>query len=479
MRNNLKYITLIILLAAFSSCDNYLDIQPKGKVIPERIEHYDLLLNGTATGGPSAAPITSTSQADLIFGSADDFNITSSSIGEVDDPNNYLVKWITWAKDVYASPDESIDQWSTPYQNIYIFNLVVNGIDEAIGSDENARKRVKAEARTLRAYEYYVLINSFATQYVEGDADSDLGVPIITEADVAQTYDSRATVQQVYDFIIKDLTESVNDLPDNNNVYTRPNKGVAYALLARTYLQMGKYDLARTNAVNALNENGVIEDYTQDIMSVLDLSVKYRKEQYMFKLFGYPYGFSSGYISDDLLSVFDTANDSRLGPNGFWNLSMDWVQENGTWVQVPGEGYKFTSGRNWYRNQSMSVSEMYLIRAECNARLSDGALADVLDDLNELQSKRIRAYVNLTATDVADKNEALLLVLKERRREMSATGHRWYDLKRLNKESAFAKTITHTIAGTDYQLAPNSVNYVFPIPVHTLKFVGLEQNPRE
>lgn len=66
-----------------------------------------------------------------------------------------------------------------------------------------------------------------------------------------------------------------------------------------------------------------------------------------------------------------------------------------------------------------------------------------MDVINTLRKSRFRAadYYDLTATDATD---ALVKVLAERRKELMGVGRfRWADLKRLNKESRFAKTIAH------------------------------------
>jgi hypothetical protein len=50
--------------------------------------------------------------------------------------------------------------------------------------------------------------------------------------------------------------------------------------------------------------------------------------------------------------------------------------------------------------------------------------------------------------------------LDERRRELAFTGNRHIDLKRLNLDPRFAKTVTHTVDGVDYTLEPNSRRYM-------------------
>ena len=59
----------------------------------------------------------------------------------------------------------------------------------------------------------------------------------------------------------------------------------------------------------------------------------------------------------------------------------------------------------------------------------------------------------------------LVKVLEERRREFAFLGiYRFVDLKRLNKESRFQKTITHSADGQTWTLPPNDNRYIIPIP---------------
>jgi len=70
-------------------------------------------------------------------------------------------------------------------------------------------------------------------------------------------------------------------------------------------------------------------------------------------------------------------------------------------------------------------------------------------------------------------------ILAERRKELVMRGTRWSDLRRLNKEARFQKTIQRTSAdGQVYVLQPNSNLYTWQIPQRDIILSSIEQNPR-
>lgn len=95
----------------------------------------------------------------------------------------------------------------------------------------------------------------------------------------------------------------------------------------------------------------------------------------------------------------------------------------------------------------LRLPEMYLIRAEANARLGASA-ATVLADVNI-----VRARAGLAPLDpavVSTQAGLLAAILAERRFEFVLEGHRFFDLRR------------HGVAPTVLSIATNRL--VFPIP---------------
>ena len=77
-----------------------------------------------------------------------------------------------------------------------------------------------------------------------------------------------------------------------------------------------------------------------------------------------------------------------------------------------------------------------------------------------------------------NQEEALALVLTERRKELLFRGLRWTDLKRYNLESSSAETLVRKIDQQEYKLDPNDLRYVFLIPSYVMTAAKFEQNPR-
>jgi hypothetical protein len=122
----------------------------------------------------------------------------------------------------------------------------------------------------------------------------------------------------------------------------------------------------------------------------------------------------------------------------------------------------------------IATDEVYLTRAECNART--GNITAAMNDLNSVMSKRWKTgtFVPFTATGTT---EALTHILRERRKETLFRGLRWLDLRRLNSEGANI-TLTRNLNGEVYTLAPNDPRYVLPIPPDVISMTKMTQNER-
>jgi len=318
-----------------------------------------------------------------------------------------------------------------------------------------------------RAYAYWCLVNIYSKQYDSTTASSDIGVPVLTTPDLFVDL-TRASVTTVYDRIITDLNEALPALPNLPDYNTRPSKAAVYAILARTYLGMRDFAKARSNAEQVLSlQNGILDLRT-----------------YASSTTGFPYRTADPEVIFSKIAVgsytgiqLDTALLSMLGTKDLRYTLF--VKPGGNFSPTfNGYGYwryKYTR-EGTVIFQGPRVPEMMLIKAECAARSGDAATA--IDQLNAIRQKRFLAadYTALSASSAAD---ALTLVVNERKREFFGTGLRWFDQKRLNRDAAFAVTITRRYKGVTYTLEPNSNRYIFPIGMkYILLNSELQQSPR-
>jgi len=132
-----------------------------------------------------------------------------------------------------AQESTSNDNWGVAYQGITNCNRIIYQIESGQIPVTQGKENILAEIRVLRASYYFVLLDAFGN------------VPIVTKFDVPEGFlPEQSTRQQVYDFVIKEITESLPLLTDavDKTTYGRfNNKWAAYHLLAKTYLNAQVY----------------------------------------------------------------------------------------------------------------------------------------------------------------------------------------------------------------------------------------------
>lgn len=442
-------------LALMASCDDYLDIKPKGMVIPEKCEDYEKLLNYAQL--MKASDSYPNFMTDDVFLPYDD-DLTGGYVSlELPDQRLY-----TFDSEVFGD-GESDGLWEYSYNRIYTYNVIIQEVMGSTQATEDHKKQVRAEALMGRAFEYLTLVNAYGKHYDPATAATDPGVPLMLDEDINKTNLQRASVQAVYDQIKKDLDEAAFDLPERPvlNAF-RASKPVGYGMLARMYLYMGNYEKALENAKISLEHNSALQSILPYEVVDVDkwigrINVPDRAnnpENIYIRLAPYTFGLSSSvYGSEDLIKLYDKEKDMRYLL--YFTRYIDGVDSDyDFWVPF------------LYTNMAMATPEIYLIAAECEARI--GKIENAMKYINTLRDNRIKDNVALTAST---KQEALKLVLEERRRELTFVGcTRLIDLKRLNREPEFAKTIIHEVEGVEYKLEPNSPKYILPIPPTVLRF---------
>jgi len=461
---------LTIILSLQFGCQKYLDIQPKGYLIPSTVEDYERILNNR----------------DLQWSISTTLDILSddSYIWSVEPPNipvNSTNQAYQWSEDIFLTASELQDYsfYNRLYENIYQYNAIINNIDNATGGTLSRKIIAKAKAKVLRAFSFWYLVNLYAKQYNNLTASADLGIPLIMGTDLNQEIPGRGTVQQDFDFILSEINESIPLLPTSgSNLFDLDQRG-AYGILARIYLSMENYPEAGKAAGEVLARNNTLVDYNSYYAT-------YNNRGLTFIYMSSTSPFSTGQSPEDIFIRYYNSSRGMAG-NGIAQSVVNLFPDNdlrrvsltpeSVWTATPG----VSTGNYYYMyyilyqySIGITVPEMYLIRAEANARA--GNIAAALNDVNTLRRYRIKTseYQEITAST---ETEAVQTVLLERRKELLFKGARWFDMRRLNADPVYGFTPRHYFAdGTFVELMPNSNRYVLRFPQSAVQ-QGITQNP--
>jgi|SRR6185312_3056995 len=464
--STIKRLMLLAAIVLSGACrKQFLDAKPSSTlVVPTTLTQFQALLDNTGIFG--LVPT-------LGEASADNYWFPDSTWNGLDarQKNAY-----NWAVDIFAGQGGQLD-WNIPYQQAFYANTVLEGLNEIQNNPDSLEqwKALRGSAFFLRAFAFYNIAQLFAQPY-DSMSDNSYGIPLRLHADVT-IHSKRSSVWQSYLQIISDLDSALYFLPATlpNSYRNRPNQVAARALLARVYLSMRNYSMARAAADAALQSYSALIDYntlslTKGVPIItlnpetlyqaafLNTNISQQGASYFTVLVG---GFYANTRIDlGLIQSYDS-NDLRRA------IYYHYKPPDSSYLKGSYTGTNFPFG-------GLATDELYLIRAECAARAGD--FASAMDDVNTLLSKRWKTGT-FPGYAAGSAQEALDTVLLERRKELAFRGLRWTDLRRLNAEGRNI-ALTRVLFGKTYTLNPNSSLYTLPIPPDVITLSGMAQNPR-
>lgn len=443
-----------VILCAASACRKYVEIAPQQTRELKLTSDYQQLLYNTSTMDPAYY----------------------YAIYAGDDAGSSEAKWQTglnaiagnayiWADQFYGTTDEDLE-WAAMYKALYVCNTVVTGVMGSQNGTDQQKVQAYSSALVHRAFTFYSLVNVYAKQYDAATAATDPGIPMLLEPKLFTDL-TRATVQKVYDQIKSDLITALPSLPDLPDYNSNPSKVAAYAILARVYLNTRDFTEAERYANLALGLQSTLLDLNSYVALPTSIPIKTKNPEEIFfkRTQQFPVAFP---LSASMLSILGTTD-----------LRYQIFTINGTGINgatFTGRAYNRVRLANDGAYVGPSVPEMMLIEAECEARANQPGTA--VSILNTLRKKRFKPadYKDLTA---ANANDALLLVIDERKREFMGRGFRWFDQRRLSKDEGLVPVVTRIFQGNTYTLAPGSNRYTFPIADKYIQFnPEITQNPR-
>jgi starch-binding outer membrane protein, SusD/RagB family len=251
----LIYLSFFLLAGVVTSCEDFLDIEPQLAVSDDAIyASHDGVINALhgaweRIAGPQLYAGTSVFQSDLV-----------ANAGEL----NWIGTFIQYRQWNWKAMDPNdgfiTAKWARSYQAIDLTNNILSSLAVV---DEGHRARVEGEARFIRGILYFELVRFYAAPYVQGEANTHDGVPLVLTPTAAITdddYPSRAPVNAVYQQIISDLTQAktlLGNLPATSGANAgRATVSTTAAFLARVYMAMENWEGAANEANQVISNLG-------------------------------------------------------------------------------------------------------------------------------------------------------------------------------------------------------------------------------
>lgn len=218
-------ITPFILM--ISACSDFLNEELKGTysnaTFYKTEKHALLAINGVY----NTVSFVSTDNALWVFGDVVSDDAVKGGLAGDQSDIQFLEEFN------YSSNNGYIEKiWKRYYEGISRANYLLY-YGPSIQMDEGLKNRILGEAKFLRAYLYFNLVNIF------GEIPLKLNPPL-NESEINKP---RSSVAAIYEQIEKDLTEAAEVLDER---YTgadigRASKGAAYGMLAKVHLYKGEW----------------------------------------------------------------------------------------------------------------------------------------------------------------------------------------------------------------------------------------------
>jgi hypothetical protein len=382
-----------------------------------------------------------------------------------------------------ASNATIFDMWIQLYRAVSFANFALGGIPDS-PINEGLKTRLVGEASFLRAMMYFELVRLFGE------------VPLILEED-AEINPGKNSVEEIYTLIINDLNVAVNSLPvsyEAGNGLGRATLGAAQAALARVHLTRGEWQLAADYASSVINSG------TYALWPDFADAFRIANENGQETVFGVGFGDAGGAISFWEVGQFNV----RLLPRSL-NTVIPGINAQGwqvaTWdlydafeegdrrrevtfmTDIEGDPLDDPYIRKYWDEIGeprggnteadfplIRYSDVLLMYAEALNELNGGPNAEAYDAINQVRRRArfdgtedqpvLEDLSGLTQDEFRD------AVLLERRKELVAEGHRWFDLVRTGK-------LFELVPLAKEGVTPQPFNVLFPLPQEE---VDLNQN---
>ena len=470
MKTVSKYFFLAVAAClSLTACESMMDLQPEGATKTDALKQ-DAYNKIPANAAAEINAIYAQMIALYAGGTTghNDFGVAACMMLLESEGQDWIgpntgYNWFAYS-DFYArnyNATVNLLMWNTYYKTIAACNMVCASTDpETTNPDLMANL---GQARAVRAYCYSILAQLYQFTYNAENASKPC-VPIVHESLTAeqQAANPRASLQEVYDFIMADLNYAVAALDG----WARADKAaadqaVAYGLRARVNMLLGNYAEAAEDAKMAIQVSGAQPYTLADVSKPTFCHAEHNSviwanmivesnDVVQTGIINWPSHMSSLYtdgytgvgtyreISSDLYSKISPTDVRK----GWWlneNLESP-LLDHPAYAGWKGNGVPYANVKFGVPNDNMvnlvadadwtlmRYEEMLLIQAEGLARSNQEAAAKALLE-GWVKANRDANYV-CKASDEAGLVEEIWM---QRRIELWGEGFAWFDLNRLEK----------------------------------------------
>lgn len=445
-----------------SSCENFLKEEPLNRIAQER--YYQTPEDAIAAVNSVYANLGSTSSGPEGIYHSTTWVTPGLASDEMKNMQQGAIANDQLATFSWNAENGSVNTlWRIHYKTITLANIAIERIP-AIQMDEVLRERLVDEAKFLRALAYFNLVRFFGQ------------VPLLI-AETEPLSPEVSDVEAIYHQIIQDLQDAEN-LPHDGDIQEgRATRGAAKSLLAKVYLTRKEWANASLKAREVIESGkyGLWDDFAD----VYKHANRGGKEA----VFSVGFGDAGGTISfwefgqfnvrllppqlqQGIAGVRNTQGWQVVTRDLYDSYSDDderkkvsymteFVNDAGEVVKLP-EVYiqKFWDrvaepfgGDSQQDFPVIRYSDVLLIYAEAEGELGNYGVANTY--LNMVRNRANLGDVNIT--DAEQFREAVLL---ERRKELAAEGHRWFDLVRTGKLAQKVQAAKGISVNDTYELFP-------------------------
>ncbi len=457
-------IAATILILSLSSCDSQLDIKPLGKSTLDNVDDLETLLN--------QIPLLTNQQVfDLELICDNTYWMWKGVPEYMSNRQSMEYALLTYDNNIdRANLEETNARYNSLYSKINYCNVVISKMPSADGDNEK-KERLISEAKILRAWYHFLLVNIYAKQYDKDIAEKEGGIPYVDNTNV-QELKKKLSLEKTYEKILADCSEEVISKLIQTNVSDPCRFGADFGngVRARVLFQMKRYDEALAFANKALAINNRIEDRTTIANTSLWQLTEYSDNNYyLIYSNNSNLGDFYGYIaSPDVAKLID-AND-YINAYHYDSGSYAW---NAPYPSVPEGSLQCTASDIRWNVYGLRSESMYYLAAECMIR--NGNVQGGLSLIDKVRDKRIENPTKYAIQNLSIK-EAMKVYQDNRRIEFMNTFENFFDRKRWNTESEYAEDIVRdltNVGGENYgiwTLTPDSPIWERPFPQDAVNF---------